>query len=59
MSRTYALQMLLQHGALTRKEIREITRWDSKTVDKTIEQLIEWGSVAKSADSRDALYFLP
>ena len=59
MSRTYALQMLLQHGALTSKEIREITRWDAKTVSRTIEQLLEWGAVTKSADSRDALYFLP
>lgn len=55
MSRTYALQMLLEHGPLTRKEIREITGWRSKAVIQTISQLVEWGSIVE----QDGIYKLP
>lgn len=51
MSRTYCLQMLLEHGALTRKEIRQITGWKSQAVSQTISQLIEWGSIVEEAGS--------
>lgn len=54
MSRTYALQMLLEHGPLTRKEIREITGWRSKAVIQTISQLVEWGSIVE----QDGIYSL-
>ena len=54
MSRTYALQMLLEHGPLTKKEIVEITGWKRKAVERTIEQLIGWGSISM----QDGVYFL-
>lgn len=55
MSRTYALQMLLEHGPLTRKEIRVITGWKSGAVSQTIIQLVEWGSIVE----QNGIYKLP
>jgi DNA-binding MarR family transcriptional regulator len=43
MTRAYALQRLLQHGAMTRSELREVTGWSSDDLDKTIKSAVEHG----------------
>lgn len=40
MSRTYAARRLLEHGPLTLREIREITRWPHGTVKNILARLI-------------------
>lgn len=47
MTRTYALKRLLEHGALTRKEIVEITGWTAKQVHLTLAYLAEIGAIVK------------
>ncbi len=47
MTRTYALKRLLEHGALTRKEIIKITGWSEKQVHYTLAYLSEIGAIVK------------
>lgn len=47
MTRTYALKKLLEHGALTRKEILEITGWTVKQVHFTLAYLSQTGQIIK------------
>lgn len=39
MTKTYAMLKLLEHGPLTRQEIREITRWTEKQIHSTLQYL--------------------
>jgi hypothetical protein len=45
MTRTYALERLLELGPLTRKEIREITGWPENKLKFVIKGLAQKGSV--------------
>lgn len=36
MTRTYAVQRLLQHGALSRRDLIAVTGWPDRRVDKAI-----------------------
>ena len=47
MTRTYALLRLLDHGALTARQIEEITRWTKKQVQKTIAATSSNGRIFK------------
>lgn len=47
MSRSYALKKLLEHGALTRREIVEITGWKEKQVHFTLAYLSQTGQIIK------------
>lgn len=47
MSRSYALKKLLEHGALTRREIVEITGWKEKQVHFTLAYLAQTGAIVK------------
>jgi len=47
MSRSYALRKLLEHGALTRREIVEITGWKEKQVHFTLAYLSQIGVIVK------------
>ena len=48
MTRTHALKRLLEHGELTRAEIREITGWTAKEVSYTLCYLSEIGAIVKN-----------
>lgn len=58
MTATYALQMLLEHGPLTHKELVEITGWPTKRIHRTLEQLIGWKSVIRTGKPRAYVYSL-
>ncbi len=45
MTRTYALTKLLEHGELTRKEMREITGWTEKQLKSAINYLTDSGKI--------------
>jgi hypothetical protein len=47
MTRTYALQMLLEHGPLTWPEILEITGWRTKIAASALRRLCHMGSVMR------------
>ena len=47
MSRSDALKKLLEHGALTRREIVEITGWKEKQVHFTLAYLAQTGAIVK------------
>jgi transcription initiation factor IIE alpha subunit len=48
MTRTYALTKLLEHGELTRKELREITGWTEKQLRSAINYLTETGKIVNA-----------
>lgn len=48
MTRTYALQRLLQHGALTREEIEQVTGWRRDELDKALTWLTSLGRVERA-----------
>lgn len=48
MTRTYALKRLLEHGPMTRREIRECTRWTVRTTGHALETLLAQGLVRRS-----------
>ena len=58
MTRTYALKRLLEHGALTPTQMRQITGWTIKQVHGTLDQLLSTGLVtmARARFARDNLY---
>lgn len=43
MTRPYILCALLEHGPLTRAEVREITGWPPKAVEPALRQLLAAG----------------
>ncbi len=45
MTRTYALKKLLEHGELTRRELREITGWTDKQLCSAINYLTDLGKI--------------
>lgn len=45
MNRTYAAKRLLEHGALTADEFKEITGWEPRTAERTLQQLLDTGTV--------------
>jgi predicted HTH transcriptional regulator len=45
MTRTYALTKLLEHGELTRRELREITGWTEKQLCSAINYLTDIGKI--------------
>ncbi len=45
MTKTYALAKLLEHGELTRKEMREITGWTEKQLKSAINYLTDSGKI--------------
>lgn len=45
MTRAYALLKLLEHGELTRREIREITFWPDRKVIGTLQYLSDQGKI--------------
>lgn len=47
MIRAYALRELLNHGALTKMEILEITGWPPQNVRYTLSHLSETGQIKK------------
>lgn len=47
MTRRYAIQKLLEHGGLTRKEIIEITGWTTKQVHSALSYLSAVGLIEK------------
>lgn len=58
MSRTRTVQLLLEHGPLNFAQLREVTGWTTKTVNRTLEQLQAWGSVQKTGRPRSYVYEL-
>lgn len=58
MSKTYALQMLLEHGPMPYREIIEVTGWPAHRVRRTLEQLIGWKSVIRTGKPRAYVYSL-
>jgi predicted transcriptional regulator len=47
MTRTYALKRLLEHGAMTRKEIRVVTGWRSSSVNTALGHCLRDGLVRR------------
>jgi len=47
MTRSHALIKLLEHGALTRREIVEFTGWTVKQVHFTLAYLSQTGAIVK------------
>lgn len=47
MTRAYAMRELLNHGALTRNELVEITGWTPNKVRYTLSHLAETGQIKK------------
>lgn len=45
MTRSYALTKLLEHGALTRQELREITGWTDKQLISVLTYLSAFGKI--------------
>lgn len=45
MTRTYAIEKLLEHGPLTKRELVEVTGWTPYSVMKTMGWLQECGRV--------------
>ena len=45
MTRSYAMLELLNHGALTRQELIEITGWTPKQVKNTLSHLLDKGQI--------------
>ena len=45
MTRSYALTKLLEHGELTRHELREITGWTDKQLLSVINYLSAFGKI--------------
>jgi predicted transcriptional regulator len=45
--RAYYARRLLEHGPLNATEFREITRWDARTVARTLFQLADSGQAEK------------
>lgn len=58
MTRTYAIQRLLQHGAMRRRELVEVTGWDERTVDKTLYALTCDGRVVAGNRGQRRVYRL-
>lgn len=48
MPRTYAAKRLLEHGPLTFAEMLEITGWNFKQVDHTLQTLIKQGIAVRA-----------
>jgi predicted transcriptional regulator len=61
MTRTYALQRLLQHGAMSRTELAQVTGWAEKTLDRTLTWLTDAGRVERATATgvRRYVYRLP
>lgn len=49
MSRPYALARLLEHGALTGEQLRQITGWNAHVVGNTLQALLAEGTVAATS----------
>lgn len=47
MTKTYALQKLLEHGPLTRRELREITGWTERGLHYTLAYCSQAGKIVK------------
>ena len=47
MNKTYAAQMLLAHGPLTRIEFTEITGWKKHHVERTLAELVKQKQLTK------------
>ena len=45
MTRTYAMQKLLEHGPLTLSEARNITRWNGRSTGYILAHLVKKGKV--------------
>lgn len=49
MTKTYALKRLLEHGPMSPKEIKDCTRWTSKSVHSTLDALLASGLIERKA----------
>lgn len=58
MANTYAMARLLEHGALTRGELIEITGWRHYAVDRAAERLLVAGIMVRSGGARRYRYAL-
>lgn len=47
MTRPYAMKRLLEHGALTFAELKEITRWPQDGLERTLEALEKRGEIRR------------
>jgi transcription initiation factor IIE alpha subunit len=56
MTRSYALKRLLEHGALTRREIVTITGWSENAVRSAIERLMEYELIRRTKRQRRSAY---
>lgn len=61
MTHTYALQRLLQHGAMSRTELAQVTGWAESTLDRTLTWLTDAGRLerATASGTRRYVYRLP
>jgi hypothetical protein len=50
MTRAYALQRLLQHGPMTRRELVDVTGWGERGADKAIRQAVSDGRIAPASE---------
>jgi transcriptional antiterminator len=48
MTKKYALQKLLEHGPLTRQELREITGWTDREIHYTLAYCSREGKIVKN-----------
>ena len=56
MCRTYAAKRLLEHGPLTFAEMLEITGWNFKQVDHTLQTLLKQGIAKRIELTRSGRY---
>lgn len=47
MTRTYALKRLLEHGGMNRAELLDCTRWDRRTLTRTLQQGLTTGVLVR------------
>jgi len=58
MTRTYCLKRLLEHGALSLREMVEITGWGYRTTWRALERLQEAGVVRHEGRPQKRIYLL-
>lgn len=61
MTHTYAIQRLLQHGAMSRTDLAQVTGWTESTLDRTLTWLTQVGRLerATASGTRRYVYRLP